>query len=61
MKLKPVKGMQDILPEEVSRWHTVEQHFRETVTLHGFKEVRTPLLESTSLFQHSTGETTEVV
>jgi histidyl-tRNA synthetase len=61
MKLKPVKGMQDILPEEVGRWHTVEQHFRDTVALHGFKEVRTPLLEATSLFQHSTGETSEVV
>lgn len=61
MKLKPVKGMQDILPEEARRWQRLEERFRRTVELHGFSEVRTPLLESTSLFQHSTGETTEIV
>ena len=61
MKLKPVKGMQDILPEEVRRWQAVEQRFRRTVELCGFAEVRTPLLEATELFQRSTGETTEVV
>ncbi|HEU5073482.1 MAG TPA: histidine--tRNA ligase [Polyangiaceae bacterium] len=61
MKLKPVKGMQDILPEEVRRWQVVEERFRRAVELHGFAEVRTPLLEATELFQRSTGETTEVV
>lgn len=61
MKLKPVKGMQDILPEEVRRWQVVESRFRRAVELHGFTEVRTPLLEATELFQRSTGETTEVV
>lgn len=61
MKLKPVKGMQDILPEEVRRWQVVEERFRRTVELCGFAEVRTPLLEATELFQRSTGETTEVV
>lgn len=61
MKLKPVKGMQDILPEEVRRWQFVEARFRRAVELHGFAEVRTPLLEATELFQRSTGETTEVV
>jgi len=61
MKLKPVKGMQDILPEEVRRWQVVEERFRRTVELFGFAEVRTPLLEATELFQRSTGETTEVV
>lgn len=61
MKLKPVKGMQDILPAEASRWQALEQRFRRIVELYGFQEVRTPLLEATALFQHSTGETTEVV
>lgn len=61
MKLKPVKGMQDILPEEARRWQRIEERFRRTVHLHGFSEVRTPMLEATSLFQHSTGATTEVV
>ena len=61
MKSTPVKGMQDILPEEASRWQAVEQRFRRMATLHRFAEIRTPLLERTALFQHSTGETTEVV
>lgn len=61
MKFKTVKGMPDILPEQARRFQTLETRFQRLVELHGFEQVRTPLLESTALFQHSTGETTEVV
>lgn len=53
--------MNDILPDEVERWHQVETAFRESVRLHGFSEVRTPIVESTSLFVRSIGEATDVV
>ena len=55
------KGMNDILPDEIGRWHAVERAFGESMSLAGFREVRTPYLESTSLFARAIGETTDVV
>jgi histidyl-tRNA synthetase len=61
MEFRAVKGMNDILPDEVGRFALVEAAFRRVVELHGFSEVRTPLLEPTELFARSTGETSEIV
>lgn len=61
MKLRAVKGMNDILPEECRRFQRVEAIFRRTVESYGFRELRTPLVEDLTLFQKSTGETSEVV
>jgi histidyl-tRNA synthetase len=61
MQFRAVKGMNDILPHEVARWHRLEGEFRTLVALYGYQEVRTPLLEHTELFARSIGETTDVV
>ncbi len=61
MKLRAVKGMNDILPEEARRFQRVERIFRETVELYGYRELRTPIVEELALFHKSTGETSEVV
>jgi histidyl-tRNA synthetase len=61
MEFRAIKGMPDILPEEVARFALIEAAFRRVVELHGFSEVRTPILESTELFVRSSGETSEVV
>lgn len=53
--------MNDILPSEVGRWQRLEGAFRRAVELHGFREVRTPVVESTALFVRSIGEGTDVV
>ena len=55
MEFRAVKGMNDILPDEVGRFALVEAAFRRVMELHGFGEVRTPLLEPTELFVRSTG------
>jgi histidyl-tRNA synthetase len=31
MSLRAVKGMKDILPDEISRWHRLENAFRQRV------------------------------
>lgn len=59
--LRAVKGMNDVLPDEIGRWHRVEQVYSRTMSLHGFREVRTPYLEPTALFVRAIGETTDVV
>jgi histidyl-tRNA synthetase len=59
--LQAVKGMNDVLPEEIGRWHHVERAFARTMSLHGFREVRTPSIEATGLFERAIGNTTDVV
>src|SRR3954469_14156343 len=61
MEFRAIKGMNDILPDEAGRFALVEAAFRRVVELHGFSEVRTPVLEPTELFVRSTGETSEIV
>jgi histidyl-tRNA synthetase len=53
--------MNDVLPDEMGRWHRVERTFARTMSLHGFCEVRTPYLEPTPLFVRAVGETTDIV
>ena len=61
MNLRAVKGMKDILPDEISKWHRLERAFRECVEAHGFREARFPIVEPTALFVRSIGETTDIV
>lgn len=61
MGFRAVKGMNDILPDEIGRWQRLERVFRSTVELCGFREVRTPVVEPTELFIRSIGEATDVV
>src|SRR5580765_2803695 len=56
-----VKGMNDILPPEVSKWHFLEQKARDILESFSYREVRTPVLEYTPLFVRSVGEVTDVV
>jgi len=58
---RAVKGMNDVLPEEMGRWHRVEQIYARTMSLYGYREVRTPYVESTGLFSRAIGEATDVV
>jgi histidyl-tRNA synthetase len=59
--LRAVKGMNDVLPGESSRWQRVEGAFTRMMALHSFREVRTPFVEPTSLFVRAIGEGTDVV
>ena len=61
MSLRSVKGMRDVLPDEISTWHRLEQGFRERAERYGFREARFPIVEPTALFVRSIGETTDIV
>ncbi len=56
-----VKGMNDLLAPEVSKWHYVEEKARAMLEAFSYRELRTPILEYSPLFIRSVGETTEVV
>lgn len=60
-RINAVKGMNDLLPEESGLWQRIEATARRVFALYGYEEIRTPLLESTSLFVKGIGEETDVV
>lgn len=53
--------MNDILPAEIGRWHAIEAAFRGAMERLAYREVRTPYVEPTPLFQRAIGEATDVV
>jgi len=61
MKLIAPKGTQDVLPNEVYKWHYVESMIKEVCREFGYKELRTPTFEHTELFKRGVGESTDVV
>ena len=61
MKFQVPRGTRDILPGEVERWQWMEERTRAILALYGYREVRTPIFESTDLFVRSVGEATDIV
>ena len=61
MKLTSLRGMNDILPPEIHIWHAIETNLHWICSRFGFEEIRTPLLEQTSLFKRGVGEDTDIV
>jgi len=61
MKYQTVKGTHDILPDEVSRWRTVEELVRRMMAAYHYGEIRTPVFEHTELFSRSIGQDTDIV
>jgi histidyl-tRNA synthetase len=59
--IQPVRGMNDVLPDESAAWQRLERVARETFAEYGYREVRLPLLERTELFKRSIGEFTDIV
>lgn len=59
--LQGLRGMADVLPDQVCRWQAVEAVAREQFRRDGVNEIRTPLMESTDLFIRGIGEETDVV
>ncbi len=59
--LNNLPGTRDLLPEEISRWHLVEDCARRIFDRYGFVEIRTPIIEATELFARSIGSDTDIV
>jgi len=59
--IQAIKGMNDILPDQIAWWQKVEQKAREILEDFGYREIRTPILEKMELFARSIGESTDIV
>ncbi len=53
--------MNDLLPERSGGWQFVENTLIRVLAGYGYEEVRTPILESTELFERSIGAVTDIV
>ncbi len=61
MNLRAVKGMRDILPPSSGVWNHVETVARGIFRAYNYHEIRTPILEDTSLFARGVGAETDIV
>ena len=61
MAIKAPKGTKDTMPKDSYKVQYIEREFYELCRRYGFGEVRTPMFESTELFNRGVGETTDIV
>ena len=59
--IEPLRGMNDVLPDEAPWWNRLESVTREVFSTYGYREIRVPLLERTQLFKRAIGEHTDIV
>lgn len=59
--LQAIRGMNDVRPEQSYLWRFLEHTFKTAVLSYGYREIRMPILEQTSLFKRSIGEVTDIV
>ncbi len=60
-RYQAIRGTYDILPGETELWQKMEQTAREVFRHYCFREIRTPVFESTELFTRSIGQGTDIV
>ena len=60
-QIKSVRGMPDILPDEIKKWQYVEAVAKNLLNSYSYNEIRTPMLERSELFQRTIGENTDIV
>ena len=61
MKFQSLRGMYDLVPDNLSSWKFVESKIFEILSSYGYKEIRFPIVEHTDLFKRSVGESTDIV
>lgn len=59
--MKPIRGTKDILPNETINWQSIHKIAYEILDLNNYKEIKTPIIEETSLFERSIGNLTDIV
>ncbi len=59
--IKAVRGTRDLLPPDTELWNLVDRRVREVFARYNYREIRTPIFESTELFCRGVGEETDIV
>ena len=61
LKINGVRGMNDLLPADAAQWGHLEHVLRDLTHAYGYEFLRTPIVESTAVFQRGIGEVTDIV
>jgi histidyl-tRNA synthetase len=61
MSIQAIKGVKDILPDDMPAWQYLEATARALFGDYGFREIRVPVFEYTELFARSIGASTDIV
>ncbi|MFE8049099.1 histidine--tRNA ligase [Brenneria goodwinii] len=59
--IQAIRGMNDYLPADTALWQRIENSLKQVLSSYGYSEIRTPIVEQTSLFKRAIGEVTDVV
>src|SRR3989338_1218884 len=59
--IKALRVTKDILPDEIGLWQYIESTGRDIFNIYGYREIRTPIIEESSLFVRSIGGATDIV
>ncbi len=59
--IESLKGTEDILPPDSGLWQYLENAIRGVLSKYRYEEIRTPVIEQTSLFIRSVGKETDIV
>nr|YP_010198091.1 histidine-tRNA ligase [Gracilaria multipartita]UAD86507.1 histidine-tRNA ligase [Gracilaria multipartita] len=59
--MQPLRGTKDILPHQIIYWQHIYTKAAAILSLHNYSEIRTPIIESTNLFQRTIGEETDII
>ena len=60
-KILGVKGMNDVLPADAALWELFENTVQSVLKSYGYQQIRTPIVEPTSLFARGLGTVTDIV
>ena len=60
MKINLLKGMHDLLPADTKNWKQIENLLHNFFEIHGYDEIRPPIIEKADLFNRI-GEQTDIV
>jgi len=61
IKINAIKGMNDILPDTSAQWEWIEEKVRTVMARFAYRNIRTPIVESTHLFVRGLGDVTDIV
>jgi len=59
--LQAIRGMNDVLPEEMALWRSFSGIVEACLERWGYRAIRMPLVEQTALFRRAIGEATDIV
>lgn len=59
--IQAIRGMNDILPQHADLWTFFEETVQDWLAAYGYRCIRMPIVEQTSLFKRAIGEVTDIV